>query len=76
MTSYINTQILESLEHGVRTVPDLIDDIFPDLESWKRASRRSQIYHRMVFFEKHGIVRKVGITRDLNGIPVAEWVLV
>ncbi len=70
MTYYSNTQyeLLKSLSKGDRSRPDLLLEIFGELEN-----RRTTIYDNLVVLQSKGLVEKYRKNDGTQGRPPTMW---
>lgn len=70
MVSEYDGLILEVLKDGRKSVPEMVERLYPNIPSWDRANKVSRIYHRCTVLEKDGKIRRV----EEDG--VVRWELV
>ena len=46
MVSEYDGLILEVLKDGRKSVPEMVDRLYPNIPSWDRSTKVSRIYHR------------------------------
>lgn len=65
-------EIIKGHPMGMTTL-EVLDALYPNLESWKVESRRCAIYTKLHMLEKHGLVEGTVIPKNDHGRSIKTW---